>query len=861
MKAPLSWLKKFVDISIPIEELAHLMTMAGLEVEEINYVGLPLPQGKIEGRSGGHLRPETKISGIEWDPEKIVVGAILEVLPHPNADRLVLCRLEDGQREHIVLTGAPNLFPYKGVGPLEKPLMVAYAREGATLYDGHKVGQELMTLKRAKIRGVESYSMACSEKELGISDEHEGIIFLDDDAPVGMPLADYMGDAVFDIAITPNIARDANILGIAREIAALTQQTLREPSYDILAEGPSIGGMVTIEITEPELNPRFVLGLIRDVEIGPSPYQVQRLLRLSGVRPINNIVDVTNFAMLEIGEPLHAFDYDVLLSRARNTNGAEAFPHIITRPAQAGERLVTLDDVERKLDDFTVLVCDQSGPLALAGVMGGAVSEVSDTTRNVLLEGAAWNMINTRRTVMAQNLPSEAAYRFSRGVHPATAERGVRRGLEYMRQWSGGVVYQGLEDNYPLPPDDPTMQITPDDVERWLGIQLTSEEIANILRRLDFAVEILDGAVRATAPNHRLDIGVGVTGVADLMEEIARIYGYDNIPETRLADELPPQVGNPAMDQEERLRDLLVNLGLQEVITYRMTSPEREARRLAPGTPPSDKPFVQIANPIVSDRNIMRQSLLASVLEVVERNARLRDRMAFFEISPVYLASEEGSLPDELQRLVIVLTGRRDLTAWQTADDSPMDFYDLKGVVDAMLAGLYLEDVRYEPTQHPSFHPGKCARVLLGGNQVGIVGELHPQVRENYDLPSSSAETPLLAADFDLEALLAAIPERFDVQAVPPFPPVLEDLAVVVDESLPAESVAEVLHKAGGKTVVDVRLFDVYRGQQIGSAKKSLAYSLTYQAPDRTLTDKEVAKIRQHIVRQLERDLGAKLRS
>ncbi|MCK4898385.1 MAG: hypothetical protein KAS38_06395, partial [Anaerolineales bacterium] len=327
------------------------------------------------------------------------------------------------------------------------------------------------------------------------------------------------------------------------------------------------------------------------------------------------------------------------------------------------------------------------------------------------------------------------------------------------------------------------------------------------------------------------------------------------------ADELPPQVGNPAMDQEERLRDLLVNLGLQEVITYRMTSPEREARRLAPGTPPSDKPFVQIANPIVSDRNIMRQSLLASVLEVVERNARLRDRMAFFEISPVYLASEEGSLPDELQRLVIVLTGRRDLTAWQTADDSPMDFYDLKGVVDAMLAGLYLEDVRYEPTQHPSFHPGKCARVLLGGNQVGIVGELHPQVRENYDLPSSSAETPLLAADFDLEALLAAIPERFDVQAVPPFPPVLEDLAVVVDESLPAESVAEVLHKAGGKTVVEVRLFDVYRGQQIGSGKKSLAYSLTYQAPDRTLTDKEVAKIRQRIVRQLERDLGAKLRS
>jgi phenylalanyl-tRNA synthetase beta chain len=579
------------------------------------------------------------------------------------------------------------------------------------------------------------------------------------------------------------------------------------------------------------------------------------------VRPINNIVDATNFAMLEIGEPLHAFDYDVLLARARKTKGAEARPLIITRPAEAGERLVTLDDVERELDDFTVLVCDQSGALALAGVMGGAESEVSETSRNILLEGAAWNMINTRRTVISQNLPSEAAYRFSRGVHPAMAERGVRRGLEYMRQWSGGVVYQGLVDNYPLPPDDPTVQVAPEDVTRWLGIQLTLEEIADILERLDFSVKILEGSVRATTPDHRLDIGRGVTGVADLMEEIARIYGYDNIPETRLADELPPQIGNPAMEEEERLRDLLVRLGLQEVITYRMTSPEREARRLAPGTPPSDKPLVHIANPIVSDRNIMRQSLLASVLEVVERNARLRDRMAFFEIAPIYLGSEEGSLPDELLRLVIILSGRRDLQGWQSSDDTNMDFYDLKGVVGAMLDGLHLEDALYEPTQHPSFHPGKCARVLLGEDQVGFFGELHPQVLGNYDLPASSAGTPILAAAFDLERLLSAIPERFDLQPVPPYPPVLEDLAVVVDEAIPAQRVAEVIRKAGGKTVVDVRLFDVYQGQQIGRGQKSLAYGLTYQAPDRTLTDKEVNKIRQRILRQLDRDLGAKLRS
>lgn len=856
MKVPLSWLKQNVEITLPIEELANRMTMAGLEVEEITYVGLAPPEGRIEGRSGSHLRAETKISGIAWDPKKIVVGAILEVMPHPNADRLVLCRLDDGQREHVVLTGAPNLFPFKGEGALGKPIKVAYAREGATLYDGHQPGQKLMTLKRTKIRGVESYSMACSEKELGISDEHEGIIMLDDDAPVGMPLVDYMGDAVLDVAIMPNIARNANIIGIAREVAALTDQPFSEPVFEVIAEGPTIDGLVEIEITQPELNPHFVLGLIRDVKICPSPYRVQRLLRLAGVRPINNIVDATNYAMLEVGEPLHAFDYDVLLARA----GGKA-PKIITRPAQAGERLVTLDDIERQLDDFTVLVCDQSGPLALAGVMGGAESEVSEKTTNVLLEGASWNMINTRRTVLAQNLPSEAAYRFSRGVHPAIAESGVRRGLELMRQWSGGVINQGLVDNYPLPPDNPTVEIRPVDVERWLGISLDSKQIADILRRLKFDVELKGDTVQARTPDHRLDIGLGIVGVADLMEEVARIYGYDRIPETRLADELPPQLGNLHMEREEHLRDLLVTLGLQEVITYRMTSAEREARRLAPDTPPGDKPYVQIANPIVSDRNVMRQSLLSSVLEVVERNSRLRERMALFEISPVFMASEAGALPDELQRLIIVLTGPRSLPDWQGADSTPMDFYDLKGTVDAMFEGIHIEGIRYTPIQHPSFHPGKCARILLGGRQAGILGELHPQVQANYDLPASAAAVPILAADLNLEVILAAIPERFDMRDVPPYPPVLEDLAIVVDESLPAEQVEAVIRKAGGKIVTDLRLFDVYRGDQAGSGKKSLAYSLTYQASDRTLTDKEVAKIRQRIVSRLDLDLGAKLRS
>jgi len=490
-------------------------------------------------------------------------------------------------------------------------------------------------------------------------------------------------------------------------------------------------------------------------------------------------------------------------------------------------------------------------------VMGGAESEVQDSTRNVLLEGAAWNFINIRRTIGAQHMLSEASYRFSRGVHPAMAARGVSRCLEMMRQWAGGVVDIGLVDSYPLPPHDPTIQVTPKKVKRWLGIDLTPVEVADILKRLDFKVEVSSQDIHVTAPDHRMDIGEGIIGVADLMEEIARIYGYERIPETRMADELPPQRDNRDLELEERIRDLLVDLGLQEVVCYRLTSPEREARRLPPGALIDDKPYVRLANPIAIDRNVMRHSLLSSMLEVVERNARLRPRQALFEIGPVFLASEASSLPDELPRLTIVLTGPRDLPTWQEADANPMDFYDLKGVLNALFYSLHIEDVHYEPVEYPSFHPGKSARVLLGEQQIGVCGELHPLVRERYQLP----ETPLLAADLELNALLEAIPERYKLQPVPAFPPMLEDLAVIVDEELPAERVEAVIRQAGSKTLSEVRLFDVYRGEQIGAGKKSLAYGLTYQATDRTLTDEEALKIRQRIVRQLEKELGARLRS
>jgi phenylalanyl-tRNA synthetase beta chain len=849
MKVPISWLKEFVDIDLPLEELAHKLTIAGLEVEAIRYVGWPLPAGK----------QQFKISGFAWECDKIVVGVIHEVMPHPDADRLVLCRLDDGQQTHMVLTGAPNLFAYKGIGPLEKPLKVAYAREGATIINAYEPGNKPTMLKRKKIRGVESYSMACSERELGISDEHEGIILLDDDAPVGAPLADYLGDAVFDIAITPNIARDANILGVAREVAAITGAKLRTPDLDVAMQGPPIAGRVRVQISDPNLNPRFVFGLIEGVKIQPSPYKVQLRLKLAGMRPIDALVDATNYTMFEIGEPLHAFDYDVLLRRAKAAGAAA--PTIITRPAKAGEKLVTLDKVERTLNDFTVLVTDQSGILALAGVMGGLESEITEATTNVLLEGAAWNLFNTRRTALAQNLPSEASYRFSRGVHPELAPKGVLRGLKLMQTWAGGTVAQGLVDEYPAPPVDPVVEITPADVQRWLGIQLLPEEIVAILESLEFECETVSNppapvVIRAKTPNHRLDIGEGIIGKADLMEEIARVYGYDRIPETRLADALPPQRGNPELDIEEGLRDLLVSLGLQEVITHRLTAAEREARRLPPDAAPDEMPYFRLANPISPERAVLRHSLMASVLETVERNARLRQRIAIFEINPIFLQSEQGELPEESQQLVLALTGPRALPDWGGADSTPMDFFDLTGIVAATLEGLHLSGVRYEPGNHPSFHPGKCARILSGETQLGVLGELHPQVRENYDLPGP----PLLMAELSLAALIAVYRPRFDASAIPAQPPILEDIALIVDENVPAAEVEALIRQAGGRTVAGVRLFDVFRSEQIGAGKKSLAYSLTYQDATRTLTDKDAASLRNKIVRRLQQELGAQLR-
>lgn len=866
MKLPISWLKDYIDLDgLTVEEIARRLTLAGLEVDEIKYAGLPMPTYK-DGE-----RHEFKTSGIGWDRDKIVVAEIREVNPHPNADRLTLLDLYDGEKSQVVLTGAPNIFHLKGSGKLPKPIKVAYAREGSTIYDGHADGLVLTTLKRAKIRGVESYSMVASEKELGISEEHEGIIILDDDAPVGMSLVDYMGDAVLDIGILPNMARNANVIGIARELSALTGRELRKPTIQFNTEGQSVEELVSIAITEPELNPRFVLGLIRNVDITPSPYQIQRRLRLAGIRPINNIVDATNYAMLDVGEPLHAFDYDVLKERAGDKN-----VKIITRSARDGEHLTTLDGNKRKLTSSNVLVCDEKGALSLAGVMGGSESEVYDaskevldakgpemksgeaqpgkasvrgqSTTNILLEGAAWNFINIRKTAKQHNLPSEASFRFSRGVHPALAEQGVRRGLQLMAEWSGGKIAPGLVDEYPLEPNDPTITVTPQDVKRLIGIDLSAKEIAELLTHLEFECTVENDAVHAKTPPHRLDIGEGIVGLADVIEEVARSYGFDRIPETRMADALPPQIGNPIHEWEEHVRDLLVNLELQEIVSYRMTSPDRENRLV------SHNDYVALANPIAPERRVLRRSLLASVLESAEKNARA-ESIAMFEIGSVF-EPVKSELPNEPRKLAIVMTGLRTPSAWDVKDSSSLDFFDLKGRIELLLRGLRYTNVTYTATDSVNYlHPGKAAEIKVNGQVVGVFGELHPLTKENYEFGNTS----VVVAEFDLDGLRKATP-TYGIVPVADVPPVLEDIAVIVDESVPAERVESLIRQTGGKTVTQVRLFDVYRDDKIGAGKKSLAYSLTYQS-DKTMTDADAAAIRTKIVKRLEYEVGAKLRS
>ncbi len=841
MKVPLSWLKDYIDITLPVAELADRLTFAGMEVEHIEYYGVP----------GAEL---------VWDRDRIVIAQIVEVRAHPDADRLVLADVDYGAGEpHQVVTGAPNIFHLKGQGRLAHGPNVVYAREGSVLYDGHQPGKVLMTLKPAKLRGVKSDSMVCSEKELGLSDEHEGIIILDDDAPIGSAAADYLGDIVLDIAILPNVARAASILGVAREVAALTGQKLHQPTYELKGTVPKIENGVKVEINDQDLCSRFTATIVRGVKQGPSPYWVQRRLRLAGQRPINNIVDVSNYVMLDIGQPIHTFDYDKLLKRAALPSLSRGgVPTIIVRRANAGEHMLTLDGVDRVLNPDNLMIADAQGPIGVAGIMGGMETEVDDYTTNVLIEAANFNMINIRKTTQQMKLPSEASVRFGRGIHPAMALRGNIRSANLIQQLGGGTIDTGSVDVYPHPAETIKINLTLSEVKRLLGFEISVEEITRILESLEFksAVSTQQSAISVTVPDHRIDC----TGPHDLIEEIARIYGYDRFPQVGMTDELPPQRSNPSLEFEEHVRDLLVQSGLTEAITYSMTTPQREAK-LLPDHRPDDRPYVEIANPISAERTHMRHTLLASLLEVETQNVRHHEYVAMFELNKVYLASEDGPLPDEPRRLSIVMTGPREPLSWQGGDRNPIDFYDLKGVIEALLRGLHVEGEDFEATEYPTYYPGRTARLKVKGTSICVFGELHPLVREGFDFP----DQPVLAAELDLEALTKQVPASVNVIDVPRFPAVTEDMALIVDEKISAAKVLETIWRGAGdrgqsSLLKRAELFDVFKGDQIGAGKKSLAYRLTYQA-DRTLTDPEVVKVRESIVKRLKDEVDVVLRS
>ena len=848
MKVPLSWLKDYIEIDLDPHEIARLLTFAGLEVESINFIGLP---------QSNQRQNQTSIYGLEWDRNDIIVADITKVEHHPNADRLVLAQLYDGEQTHTVLTGAPNLFQYKDQGKLPQPLKVAYAREGAHLYDGHNSGQELIRIKRKKIRGIESYSMACSEKELGISDEHEGIIVFDSEAPIaGTPLVDYIGDAVFDIAITPNMARNLNVVGIARELGALTKTPIHPPKTNItIAKSmQSALEMPKIEIDESELNPRFTATLIEDIQIKPSPYWMQLRLRMSGMRPINNVVDITNYVMLEMGQPLHAFDYDVL--RARSKTKA---PVITTRLPNSGEKIMTLDGIHRTLDNFTILVADNAGALSIGGIMGGSNSEVSDNTKNVLLEAASWDLINIRQTVISQQLQSsQAGYRFSRGVSPEIAARSNYRAAEMIRSFGNGTIAHATIDKYPRHYVPNTVKLRLSEIQRSLGIDIPADEVISILLALDFSVEKQQNVLHVTAPDHRLDIGVDEIGTADIIEEVARIWGFENIPETQMSDLMPRQKNNTSLEKEERIRDILVNLGLQEVITYRIASPENE--QLLHDS--ENGPYVHLANPITPERSVMRRSLLSSVLECARNNSRFQQRIALFEVGPVYLpllssSENQSNLPTESQRLSVVLSGKRVSLSWANNQSDSMDYFDIKGIIDELLRAAHISDYTVESGNHPSFQPGAVATLAIHGSQAGSFGVLHPDVALNYDF----GEHPTLAADFDLTTFTNAMPNHYTINPIPRFPAIIEDIALIVDNQINNAEVVKSIIKSGGATLTNVQLFDIFRGEQIGTDKKSLAYRLTYQSEVKTLTDKDAAKLRTKIVKALQKELGAQLRS
>ena len=822
MKVPLSWLKKYVPVSILPEELAHRLTMAGNEVGDVERVGA------------------------NWDSDKVLVGHILAVERHPNADRLTLPTVDLGEGETVtVVCGAPN------VAAGQK---IAFAWAGARLFSPRTGETEI--LKPARIRGVESSGMVCSALELGLGEDHEGIQVLAEDAPVGTPLVDYLGDTILDIEVTPNRPDCLSILGIAHEVAALTGERVTEPDLSYPEEGPPIESQASIEVADAELCYRYTASLVTGITIGPSPRWMQELLARVGQRPINNVVDITNYVMLEYDQPLHAFDFDSVKDRT-----------IIVREARPGEVLTTLDGEMRTLGPPMLTIADATDAIGLAGVIGGSNSEVDEGTTSVLLESANFNPVNTRRTRTALGIDTEASYRFERGIRAELAPIALRRATQLILQIAGGKSCKGIVDIYPGHKRAPAVKISRERIEQVLGVDLNMDQVERVLASLGFestgeprevteSVQGLEaartpqgnGTLWVKTPYWRSDISIE----DDLVEEVARIVGYDTIPTTMLSASIPHQTNQPIRDLREHLRDLLVASGMQETISYPLTNLDALGKVDAVAELPEP---LKVANPMSSELAYLRTTLRASVLETLASNRRTSADVGIrlFEIGRTYLSKAlDRELPDEKEMLVGVLSGPRYPASW-LASRGEMGFFDAKGVLESVFSPLGVR-VRYEASHDSMLRPGRTARLICEGAAIGVAGEVQPAVLERFGLEDGA--TALF--ELDLGALAQAPQQARRHQTATRFPESYRDLALIVDADVPSAGIQEVIDRHD--LVESSTPFDVYSGPGVPTGKKSVAFTVVFRSASRTLTAREVERAQRDILRQLERQLGAQLR-
>ena len=821
MKVPLSWLREYVDVNIDVDELAHRLTMAGNEVDSIERFG--------------HI-------------DNVVVGRVLRVTRHPNADRLRLVQVDDGDAVHEVVCGAPNVAEGQNI---------AYASIGAVLFDPYSdEPRKTRRLRRTKIRGVESSGMVCSEKELGVGDDHDGILVLPESAKIGSPIGDLIGDAVLDVELTPNRADCLGVVGIARDVAALTGETLRMPELNYDTSGPSVDSLTKVTVVDGDLCPRYLGAVIRNVKIAPSPPWLQERLLAIGERPINNVVDATNFVMFELGQPLHAFDYDKVADR-----------HVIVRRAKRDEVLTTLDSVDRKLDSESLLIADPKGGIGLAGIMGGENSEISETTVNIFLESANFNPQNNRRTAGMLGMRSEATLRFEKGLRAGLADVAIKRCLRIIQRVAGGDIAPGLIDEWPgKGSEQEHVDLTRWHISRVMGVEYPTELIETTLMSLGFTFEPLDGSSpegwRISIPYWRSDITIP----EDLVEELARTIGYDDLPATPLSGSVPRWEPGDKYAFRQKVVDALTGYGMKQTITYVAISDELEEK--APPQAPKSNVIrstdgIKLDNPVSGQHAKLRGSLRAPTLESAARNTRTwRGPVALFESGIVFASADDKSsdpLPSQVERLTGVMTGPRSASLWGS-NGGDFDFYDAKGAVEHVLETLGI-DARFISLEDSTYAHGKAAEVITNdrkGTVLGTVGVVDPSVWERFDAESSGA----VMFELDVEALRSLIGEKTRADNYAPYPRYPDsqrDLALVADSGVQVGDALRICTQ--NRLVRSASVFDVYEGGGVGEGKKSLGIRVTYQSDTRTLTSEQVTRAEDQIVKRLERDLGVTLRS